>query len=343
MAAFDRQARAETRKNPTDTRMTDGERVGNILLVEGNPVDARLMQMLLVKLEGEALELQHVDCVRAAVDALSRQSFAAVLLDWVQPDGEGPVMVQRLHAASPDSPIIVLTNLANETLATEAIKAGAQDYLLKSDLNSRLLARALRNAMEHQRLVGELKQQAKALQSSETRPRILIDATPDPVVFKDGAGCWLEANAASLSLWQLDGVDYHGKTDTDLAEFSPFHRDAFLNGAASDEAVWKLGVSSVSEETLPMPGGGFKTYEVIKVPLFYDTASRFTRVNRAQAQTLNAADPQEAIGKSDLDFFAGDFYRATFHDEQVLFSTGQPIIGKIEELRWPAGRRWNAG
>ena len=265
------------------------------------------------------------------------------------------------------------------------LRPGRKTICSRADLNSRLLARALRCAMEHQRLLGKLKHQAEALQSSETRLRILIDATPDPVVFKDGSGHWLEANAASLSLWQLDGVDYHGKTDADLAEFSPFYGDAFLNWAASDEAVWKLGVSSVGEETLPMPGGGFKTYEVIKVPFFHgggqrqglvvlgrditqrnqaeqslarerdllqalmdnipdtiyfkDTASRFTRVNLAQAQTLNVADPQEAIGKSDVDFFAGDFYRATFHDEQVLFSTGQPIIGKIEELRWPDGRR----
>ncbi|MBN1890177.1 MAG: PAS domain-containing sensor histidine kinase [Thermoflexales bacterium] len=65
---------------------------------------------------------------------------------------------------------------------------------------------------------------------------------------------------------------------------------------------------------------------------FKDTSSRFTRVNRAQAETLGLARPEDAIGKTDLDFFSPEHAEAAYADEQKLIETGQPLIGKLERL-----------
>jgi len=102
----------------------------------------------------------------------------------------------------------------------------------------------------------------------------LLDAMPDIVCFKDGAGRWLEANKADLELFQLLGVDYLGKKDSELAAFSPFYREAFLSCEASDEEAWRAGMPTQVEETVPLPGGGEKVFEVHKIPLFHEDGGR---------------------------------------------------------------------
>ncbi|MDD3815480.1 MAG: EAL domain-containing protein [Desulfocapsaceae bacterium] len=104
--------------------------------------------------------------------------------------------------------------------------------------------------------------------------RTLLDAMPDIVCFKDGRGRWLEANKADLELFQLLGIDYIGKKDSDLAKFSPFYEQAFLACEASDEVTWKAGEPTQGEEIIPLPGGGGKIFEVHKIPLFHEDGSR---------------------------------------------------------------------
>lgn len=104
--------------------------------------------------------------------------------------------------------------------------------------------------------------------------RTLLDALPDIVCFKDGAGRWLEANRADLELFQLLGVDYGGKKDSEMADLSPFYRQAFLDCEASDEEAWQSGVATQGERCIPLPGGGSKVLEVRKIPLFHEDGSR---------------------------------------------------------------------
>ncbi len=113
-----------------------------------------------------------------------------------------------------------------------------------------------------------------ALQRSEERLRTLINATPDIICFKDGAGRWLEANRADLELFELQTVDYHGKTDAELAPFSPFYRDAFLTCEQTDETAWLQGATSRGEERIPVPDGSARVYDVIKTPLFHAHGGR---------------------------------------------------------------------
>lgn len=102
----------------------------------------------------------------------------------------------------------------------------------------------------------------------------LINATSDIICFKDGDGRWLLANEADLQLFKLQGVDYLGKTDAQLAEYSDFYREAFLACQATDEISWQKKISSRCLEKIPRPDEGVKTYDVIKMPLFHADGRR---------------------------------------------------------------------
>ena len=110
---------------------------------------------------------------------------------------------------------------------------------------------------------------------SEELLRTLINSTPDIVCFKDGEGRWLEANKADLELFNLEEVDYRGKTDMDLSEHTlPVYRKAFEECKISDEFTWEKGSITHSDENIPDKDGNIRTYDVIKVPLFHEDGSR---------------------------------------------------------------------
>ncbi|MEJ2748049.1 MAG: PAS domain S-box protein [Anaerolineae bacterium] len=115
----------------------------------------------------------------------------------------------------------------------------------------------------------------EALRENEQLLRTLINSTPDFICFKDGKGRWLEANESGLELFYLKNIDYRGKTDPELAEFTePIYRQAFLACESSDEKAWQAGGISRDEETIPKPDGTHKTFDVIKVPVFETDGSR---------------------------------------------------------------------
>ncbi|MFO1421904.1 MAG: EAL domain-containing protein [Candidatus Competibacteraceae bacterium] len=122
--------------------------------------------------------------------------------------------------------------------------------------------------------VTERKQVAAALEGREAQLRTLIDAMPDVVCFKDGAGRWVEANAFAVRLFGLEGVAYRGKTDAELTEYSPSCREAFQRCEETDELAWQRGESSRSDERIPQPDGTDHIFDVIKIPRFDDQGRR---------------------------------------------------------------------
>ncbi|OGR63200.1 MAG: hypothetical protein A2X31_10865 [Elusimicrobia bacterium GWB2_63_22] len=116
--------------------------------------------------------------------------------------------------------------------------------------------------------------QEAALRESAEQLKTLINGTPDIICFKDGEGRWLEANDADLELFNLKGVPYKGKKDSELAQYSPLHREAFLACEATDEISWGKGVVSRGEENIPRYDGSVSVYDVIKSPIFYPDGRR---------------------------------------------------------------------
>ena len=125
-----------------------------VLLVEDNSSDARLLREMFSK-EKNSFELTHVTHMREAEIRLSKGDVDIVLLDMGLPDGHGIDILRRARTASPAVVMIVLTGLEDEAVAAEAMREGAQDYLIKGQIENRALPQALRHAMERQRMQAE--------------------------------------------------------------------------------------------------------------------------------------------------------------------------------------------
>ncbi len=114
-----------------------------------------------------------------------------------------------------------------------------------------------------------------ALDDNERALRLLIDASPDIICFKDGEGRWLKANRADLELFELTEIAYQGLTDLELAAHTaPRFRDAFRGCVESDERAWASGGMCRGEEQIPLADGRFCVLDVIKVPVFHADGRR---------------------------------------------------------------------
>jgi signal transduction histidine kinase len=142
-------------------------KVLQVLLVEDNASDVHLLREMFSKEKQGSFELTHLTHMREAEIRLSKGGVDIVLLDMGLPDGHGIEILRRARAADPAVVMIVLTGLEDEELAAEAMKEGAQDYLIKGQIENRALPRALRHAMERQRMQAE----ADLMRKNEVRLR----------------------------------------------------------------------------------------------------------------------------------------------------------------------------
>lgn len=118
------------------------------------------------------------------------------------------------------------------------------------------------------------KEELDTTKEQEKRLSTLINSMVDFVNFKDGEGRWIKANDFGLKLFQLENVDYMGKKDSELAEYTEFYSEALKNCEVSDEETWNNGTVSRCEEVVPLPDGTSKIFDTIKVPLFHEDGSR---------------------------------------------------------------------
>jgi len=131
------------------------EKALHVLLVEDNAGDARLLREMFSTEKPGSFELTHHLRMSEAMIHLAKGGVDVVLLDLGLPDAHGLDTVRQAHAVAPSVPLIVLTGLDDEALAAEAMKEGAQDYLIKGQIENRALPRALRHAIERHRMQTE--------------------------------------------------------------------------------------------------------------------------------------------------------------------------------------------
>lgn len=118
------------------------------------------------------------------------------------------------------------------------------------------------------------REEFRLLKEEEQRRSTLINSMVDFVNFKDGEGRWLESNTFGLELFQLENVDYKGKKDSELAEYTQFYKEALIYCETSDKETWEMKKITRCEEQIPLPNGDNKTFDTIKVPLFHEDGSR---------------------------------------------------------------------
>ena len=142
------------------------------LLVEDNPGDARLIREMLIESNGAGgIDMQHYSRLSEAIEYLGTNNTDVVLLDLSLPDSQGLDTLARLHTATMQSPVVILTGLNDEMLATQAVHEGAQDYLVKGQFDGDLLIHSIRYAIERHRLRIELEETRR--QQLEMKDRFL--------------------------------------------------------------------------------------------------------------------------------------------------------------------------
>jgi DNA-binding NtrC family response regulator len=164
-----------------------------VLLVEDHPSFARALTQVLAHSDLADCEVVHVDSLGRATSLLGQCSFDVILLDLSLPDSSGIQTVEAVHQASPGTPIVVLTALDDETLGREAVRRGAQDFLIKTQADDRLVVRAIRYAIERQRIVKERDHLIEQLQVALTKVKQLSGLLPICCVCKkvrDDRGYW---------------------------------------------------------------------------------------------------------------------------------------------------------
>ena len=134
-----------------------------VLLVEDHPGDARLIREMLAEATRARFAVEWVDRLAAARERLLRSQLDLVLLDLSLPDSQGFGTFAAIQAQAGDLPIIVLTGFDDEELGIKTVHAGAQDYLVKGQVDSPLLVRSLRYAIERKKVERQLADYAEQL------------------------------------------------------------------------------------------------------------------------------------------------------------------------------------
>ncbi|MGB3516733.1 MAG: PAS domain S-box protein [Elainellaceae cyanobacterium] len=168
-----------------------------ILLIEDNPADADLFQDVLDDANSLSWTLMHVESLQAAIAHLDTQACDVVLSDLSLPDAQGLEAVTQLHAEFPDLAIVVLTGLRSEEVGLSALRAGAQDYLVKGQIDYALLMRTIRYAVERSKTQRVMRQQAAAMAASR-----------DGIAIVDQHHCFTYLNQAFVDIY-----GYHQPTE----------------------------------------------------------------------------------------------------------------------------------
>lgn len=165
-----------------------------ILLVEDNPGDALLVEERLSEARVARFSVIRADRLGSAIRSLGDHQVDAILLDLGLPDSHGLDTLDAIREEAPGIPVVVLTGYEDERTAIEAVRSGAQDYLVKGPIDAKLLSRSILYAYERQAVVDELR-------ASEERFRTLIEEMEDAVMILDDEGTVQFVNPAAQSMF----------------------------------------------------------------------------------------------------------------------------------------------
>jgi diguanylate cyclase (GGDEF)-like protein/PAS domain S-box-containing protein len=149
-----------------------GEEPIRVLLIEDSPGDARLVEIYLSQPAAPKYELTHCSLFEDGIERLGKDEFDIVLLDLNLPDSGGYGTFERAYAAAGGVPIVLMTGHEDSEFALRAVREGAQDYLVKSQVDAALLNRGIRYAIERQHF-------EEALRVSEERYALALSGAND--------------------------------------------------------------------------------------------------------------------------------------------------------------------
>ncbi|HTB67296.1 MAG TPA: EAL domain-containing protein [Steroidobacteraceae bacterium] len=168
----------------------------SLLLVEDNAGDTRLLREMFAEQDSGDIDMTNVTTMSGAEAHLSAHDVDIILLDLGLSDSQGLEAVRRARAAAPRIPLVVLTGLDDESVAAQSLQEGAQDYLIKGQIETRTLVRSLRYAIERNAL-------EEALSAEKERAEITLNCIGDAVVCTDISGniTFLNMVAEKMTGW----------------------------------------------------------------------------------------------------------------------------------------------
>lgn len=209
-----------------------------VLVIEEDPAASHLLREALAEHSDFPVELVVVERLDHALDALGRDSFGAVLLDLDLPDSKGLGTLLRVRECAKSMSIIVLANDEDGQLALEAVRAGAQDYLVKAKLPGAALLRILTYALERQKFNNERESSLRQVAAAGKNLAKILDSSADGMLVIAADGIVRFANMAARSLFQCHDKPIVG---------SPLPVPALLQEKTEVELVCADGFGSIVE------------------------------------------------------------------------------------------------
>lgn len=142
-------------------------RIINIVHFEDNPSDAILISDILADVRDVDFSIEHFERLNVGLGCLSRTNTDIILLDLNLPDSKGIATFEEVKKAAGNVPIIIMSGLSDESLSLKAVQQGAQDYLVKGQVDSNLLIRTIRYGIERQKLLTELRRALEQIKTLE--------------------------------------------------------------------------------------------------------------------------------------------------------------------------------
>ncbi len=287
----------------------------NALLIEDSPGDARLITEVLR--DAPEIVLHTVDKLSLGIEYLKARKIDVVLLDLGLPDSQGLGSLHAAHKVVPQTPIVVITGMDDEAIAKEAIRLGAQDYVIKSEMLTSLLARTLRLAVERKRA-------EKSLRESEAKYRQLYESMMDGFVRVDMQGRLVEWNSTYQAILGYSEEELRSLT---YIQLTPETWHAFERKIIAEQ-VLSHGYSEVYEKEyrrkdgtiFPVELRTFLLRDAMRVPNGMWAIVRDITERRLLQRQLLQAQKMEGIGR-----LAGGIA----HDFNNLLTV---IIGYSEQL-----------
>jgi PAS domain S-box-containing protein len=222
-----------------------------VLLIEDSLADALFLRTALEKDHLNTFALTETERLNDGLAWLTRQAFDIVLLDLGLPDSHGLATFERLHQQAPDMPVVVFSGNIDERDAVEAVRAGAQDYLVKGPASFDLAARTIRYAIERQKL-------ALSLRRREEQYRFLLDNTSDFIARFDRNGTMIFGTEASL---RFNG--YRPEEIINTSAFERIHPDDWDNARTELERVLASGDEGRVEYRVRHKNGDYLWVEAV--------------------------------------------------------------------------------
>ncbi|MBI5799968.1 MAG: PAS domain-containing protein [Verrucomicrobia bacterium] len=223
-----------------------------VLVIEDSPADALFIEALL----GDKFKVTQVPDLGRGIAAAAQSPFDLALLDLFLPDSRGLDTFAQFQALHPELPILVMSGLDDERVAEAAVHNGAQDYLVKGQMDEVLLHRAMRYAIERKRV-------ERALRDSEAFYQSLVENLPQFIYRKDAQSRFTFANRRFCTLLGKTLPEIVGRTDCDF-----FPAELAAKYQADDERVMASGKLFETVEEHTPPGGEKEHVQVVKSPVF---------------------------------------------------------------------------